>query len=113
VPVTVQRGEGEAVLEVLLTAPERARLGLTLVRGRGDDLVPRVEQVEDDSAAAAAGLVPGDEIVEWAGKRLEFSSRDERRAFDRALRTSVNVGDIVPVKVRRGEDEVDLRLVGR
>jgi S1-C subfamily serine protease len=113
VPVTVQRGEGEAVLEVLLTAPERARLGLTLVRGRGDDLVPRVEQVEDDSAAAAAGLVPGDEIVEWAGKRLEFSSRDERRAFDRALRTSVNVGDIVPVKVRRGEDEVELRLVGR
>jgi S1-C subfamily serine protease len=113
VPVTVRRGEDEAVLEVLLTAPERAKLGLTLVRGRGDDLVPRVEQVEDDSAAAAAGLVPGDEIVEWAGKRLEFSSRDERRAFDRALRTSVNVGDIVPVKVRRGEDEVDLRLVGR
>jgi serine protease DegQ len=113
VPVTVRRGDDETVLEVLLTAPERARLGLTLVRGRGDDLVPRVEQVEADSAAAAAGLVAGDEIVEWAGQRLEFSSRDERRAFERALRTSVNVGDIVPLKVRRGEDEVDLRLVGR
>jgi S1-C subfamily serine protease len=118
VPVTVKRGDAEAVLEVALTAPERAKLGLALARARGDDLAPKVEQVEEGSAAAAAGLAAGDEIVEWAGRRLEFSSRDERRAFDRMIRTTVNVGDIVPVKVKRadaagGSAEVELKLVGR
>jgi len=118
VPVVVRRGDGEVRLEVTLTAPARAKLGLDLVRARGSDLAPRVEQVAEGSAAAAAGLEAGDEIVAWAGQRLEFSSRDERRAFDRMLKTSVNVGDIVLVKVRRGgsaEDggEIELRLVAK
>jgi S1-C subfamily serine protease len=118
VPVTVKRGDGEKVLEVTLTAPERAKLGLGLVRARSEDLAPRVEAVEEGSAAAAAGFVAGDEIVEWAGQRLEFSSRDERRAFDRMIRTTLNVGDIVPVKVKRADaegaaTEVDLKLVAR
>ncbi len=120
VPVTVKRGAEEVSLEVTLTAPERAKLGVEFVRARGDDLALRVEQVEENSAAAAAGLQAGDEIIEWAGKRLEFSSRDERRAFDRMLRTSVTVGDIIPVKVKRGgpegdseTTEVDLRLVAK
>jgi len=118
VPVTVQRGDAETVLEVTLTAPERAKLGLALTRARGDDLTPRVEKVEEGSAAAAAGFTTGDEIVEWAGQRLEFSSRDDRRAFDRMIRTTLNVGDIVPVKVKRTDAagataEVDLKLVAR
>jgi len=118
VPVTVKRGDAETVLEVTLTAPERAKLGLALARARGDDLAPRVEKVEDGSAAAAAGFTSGDEIVEWAGQRLEFSSRDDRRAFDRMIRTTLNVGDIVPVKVKRTDAagataEVDLKLVAR
>ena len=118
VPVTVQRGDAETVLEVTLTAPERAKLGLALTRARGDDLTPRVEKVEEGSAAAAAGFTAGDEIVEWAGQRLEFSSRDDRRAFDRMIRTTLNVGDIVPVKVKRTDAagataEVDLKLVAR
>jgi serine protease Do len=99
VPVAVKRGDAETGLEVTLTAPERAKLG---------------------SAGAEAGLQAGDEIIEWAGRRLEFSSRDERRAFDRMLRTSVNVGDIIPIKVKRGgadDDtvaaEVALRLVAK
>jgi serine protease Do len=118
VPVTVQRGDAETVLEVTLTAPERAKLGLALTRARGDDLTPRVEKVEEGSAAAAAGFTTGDEIVEWAGQRLEFSSRDDRRAFDRMIRTTLNVGDIVPVKVKRTDAagataEVELKLVAR
>lgn len=118
VPVTVQRGDAETVLEVTLTAPERAKLGLALTRARGDDLTPRVEKVEEGSAAAAAGFTAGDEIVEWAGQRLEFSSRDDRRAFDRMIRTTLNVGDIVPVKVKRTDAagataEVELKLVAR
>jgi hypothetical protein len=56
-------------------------------------------------------------IVAFAGRRLEFSSREERKAFDRALRTSIHAGDIVPVIVRRaaanGLAEVELRLVAR
>jgi S1-C subfamily serine protease len=118
VPVTVRRGDGEATVEVTLTAPERAKLGLDFVRARGGDLAPRVEAVAEGSAAAAAGFEPGDEIIAWAGRRLEFSSRDERRAFDRGLRTSVTVGDIVAVTVKRddgqgGTTEVNLRLVAR
>lgn len=118
VPVVVKRGGDEATLEVVLTAPERAKLGLDLARARADDLVPRVAAVEEGSAAAGAGFVVGDEIVAWAGRRLEFSSRDERRAFERLIRTSVNVGDIVPLTVRRddgqgGKVEVELRLVAR
>jgi serine protease Do len=118
VPVTVKRGDAETVLELTLTAPERAKLGLAVARARGDDLAPKVEQVEEGSAAATAGFVAGDVILEWAGRRLEFSSRDERRAFDRMIRTTVNVGDIVPVKVKRadaagGSAEVELKLVGK
>lgn len=118
VPVTVKRGDGEAELEVTLTAPERARLGLTLSRARGTELAAKVEKVEEGSAAAAAGFKEGDELVEWAGRRLEFSSRDERRAFDRLIRTSLTVGDIVPVRVKRadadgGSAEVELKFVPR
>ncbi len=118
VPVTVKRGDTETVLKVSLTAPERAKLGLALTRARGDDLAPRVEKVEEGSAAATAGFTAGDEIVEWAGQRLEFSSRDDRRAFDRMIRTSLNVGDIVPVKVKRTDAagasaEVELKLVAK
>jgi len=118
VPITVKRGDAEQVLEVTLTAPERAKLGLGLARARGDDLAPRVETVEDGSAAAAAGFAAGDEIVAWGGQRLAFSSRDERRAFDRMIRTTLNVGDIVPVTVRRAAAdgaaaEVELKLVAR
>jgi S1-C subfamily serine protease len=120
VPVTVKRGDAETSLEVTLTAPERAKLGIEFIRPRGDDLAVRVESLEKGAAGAESGLQAGDEIIEWAGKRLEFSSRDERRAFDRMLRTSVNVGDIIPIKVKRqGADgeaeatEVALRLVAK
>ena len=118
VPVTVRRGEETTTFDATLTAPERAKLGLAFARARGDDLAPRIDQVEQGSAAAAAGFAAGDEIVAWGGQRLEFSSRDDRRAFDRMIRTTVNVGDIVPVKVKRtdaagGLSEVELKLVAR
>ena len=118
VKVGVRRDGGEMAIEAVLTAPVRCRLGLDLQRPRGGDLVPRVEGVEAGSPAEAAGLQPGDEIVMFDGRRLEFSSRDERRAFDRRLRTAVNVGDIIPLTVRRadgsgGQTDVDLRLVAK
>ncbi len=113
----VRRAGGEETLRAVLTAPKRCRTGIDLARPRGDDLLPLVEAVEKDSAAAAAGLEAGDVIVAFAGRRLEFSSREERKAFDRALRTSIHAGDIVPVIVRRaaanGLAEVELRLVAR
>jgi len=118
VQVGVRRDGGEAALEAVLTAKQRCRVGLDLHRPRGSDLVPRVEGVEAGSPAEAAGIKPGDEIVAFDGRRLEFSSRDDRRAFDRRLRTAIDVGDIVPLTVRRadgsgGQTEVELRLVGR
>jgi S1-C subfamily serine protease len=118
VTVVVRRGGDDVSLDAVLQPPQRCLVGLELVRPRGGDLVVRVEEVAADSPAATAGLRPGDEIVEFRGRRLEFTSRDERRAFDRWLRTSVFVGDIVPLTVRRADDrggvaEIELRLVGR
>jgi len=114
----VRREGGDQTIHAVLTAPQRCRTGIDLARPRGSDLLPVVEAVAAGSSAEAAGLKPGDVIVAFAGRRLEFSSRDERRAFDRGLRTSIDVGDIVPVTVRRsdgadGTSEVELRLVAR
>ena len=118
VSVAVVRDRIEMNLEVMLTAPQRAKLGLSLERARGSDLSARVETVDAGSAAESAGIRPGDTIVAWGGRRLEFSSRDERRAFDRSLRTSISVGDILLVTVDRGGEggvpgEAELRLVAK
>ena len=114
----VRRGDGEETLRAVLTPLERCRTGIDLERPRGGEFWPIVEAVEAGSPADAAGLKAGDVIVAFAGRRLEFSTKEERKAFDRLLRTSVNVGDIVPLTVRRtdgsaGTTDVELRLVAR
>ena len=109
----VRRGEEEVTLEAVLTAPQRCRTGIDLERPRGGDLLPVVEAVEPGSSAEVAGLKPGDVIVAFRGRRLEFPTRDARKLFDRALRTTINVDDIVPLTVRRGTTEVELRLIAK
>ena len=114
----VRRGDGEETLRAVLMPLERCRTGIDLERPRGGEFQPIVEAVEAGSPADAAGLKAGDVIVAFAGRRLEFSTKEERKAFDRLLRTSVNVGDIVPLTVRRtdgsgGTTDVELRLVAR
>ena len=109
----VRRGGEEVTLEAVLTAPQRCRTGIDLERPRGGDLLPVVEVVEPGSSAEVAGLKPGDVIVAFRGRRLEFPARDARKLFDRALRTTINVDDIVPLTVRRGTTEVELRLIAR
>lgn len=109
----VRRGGEEVTLEAVLTAPQRCRTGIDLERPRGVDLLPVVEAVEEGSSAEVAGLKPGDVIVAFRGRRLEFPTRDARKLFDRALRTTINVDDIVPLTVRRGTIEVELRLIAK
>ena len=114
----VRRDGSEETLRSVLTPLERCRTGIDLERPRGGEFRPLVEAVEAGSPADAAGLKPGDMILAFAGRRLEFSSKEERKAFDRMLRTSVNVGDIVPLTVRRTDGsgsttDVELRLVAR
>lgn len=109
----VRRGVEEVTLEAVLTAPQRCRTGIDLERPRGGDLLPVVEAVEAGSSAEVAGLKPGDVIVAFRGRRLEFAARDARKLFDRALRTTINVDDIVPLTVRRGTTEVELRLIAK
>ena len=109
----VRRGEEEVTLEAVLTAPQRCRTGIDLERPRGGDLLPVVEAVEPGSSAEVAGLKPGDVIVAFRGRQLEFPTRDARKLFDRALRTTINVDDIVPLTVRRGTTEVELRLIAK
>jgi S1-C subfamily serine protease len=109
----VRRGGEEVTLEAVLTAPQRCRTGIDLERPRGGDLLPVVEAVEPGSSAEVAGLKPGDVIVAFRGRRLELPTRDARKLFDRALRTTINVDDIVPLTVRRGTTEVELRLIAK
>jgi S1-C subfamily serine protease len=109
----VRRGEEEVTLEAVLTAPQRCRTGIDLERPQGGDLLPVVEAVEPGSSAEVAGLKPGDVIVAFRGRRLELPTRDARKLFDRALRTTINVDDIVPLTVRRGTTEVELRLIAK
>ena len=109
----VRRGGEEVTLEAVLTAPQRCRTGIDLERPRGGDLLPVVEAVEPGSSAVVAGLKPGDVIVAFRGRRLEFPARDARKLFDRALRTTINVDDIVPLTVRRGTTEGELRLIAK
>ena len=109
----VRRGGEEVTLEAVLTAPQRCRTGIDLERPQGGDLLPVVEAVEPGSSAEVAGLKPGDVIVAFRGRRLEFPTRDARKLFDRALRTTINVDDIVPLTVRRGTTEVELRLIAK
>ena len=116
----VRRDGGEETLTVPLVAPKRCQIGMRVERARGDDLAMRVAAVEEGSPAAAAGLQAGDEIVAIDGKRLEFSSREHLKAFDRALRMSFNEGTIFLLTVQRRSTEADdeaaeveLRLVAR
>jgi S1-C subfamily serine protease len=115
VQVTVKRDGAETVLGATLVAPKRGQIGMNLVRPRGNDFTPRVDEVEEGTPAAAAGLKPGDEILALNGQRLEFQNKQQFRAFDRALRTRFNEGDIVVFKVRRGKgegaEELDLRVM--
>jgi S1-C subfamily serine protease len=116
--VRVRRGGGAETLRVVLTPLERCRTGIDLERPRGGESRPIVKAVAAGSPAAAAGLEPGDVIVAFAGRRLEFSGRDDWKAFNRLLRAGVHVGDVVPLTVRRadgsgGTIDVELRLVAR
>lgn len=110
VQVTVKRDGAEAVLDAKLVAPKRIPIGMNLVRPRGNDFTPRVDEVEEDTPAAKAGLKPGDEILAVNGQRLELRNKNAHRAFDRGLRTRFNEGDIVTFKVRRGGGEDDKEL---
>jgi S1-C subfamily serine protease len=118
--VVVRREGVDQTLRVALVAPKRCQIGMRLERARGDDVAVRVASVEEGSPASAAGLRPGDEIVALDGRELEFRSREELRAFDRALRMRFNEGDIFVLTVSRrpaegdGEPEtLSLRLVAK
>jgi S1-C subfamily serine protease len=118
--VVVRRDGAEQTLSVALAAPRRCPIGIRFERPRGDDLAARVAAVEEDSPAAAADLRAGDEIVALDGRRLEFTSRTQRKAFERELRTGFTDGKIYSLTVRRpaaeaddAATEVELRLVAR
>jgi len=119
VKVTVKRDGAETVLAATLIAPKRIPIGMNLVRPRGNDFTPRVDDVEENTPAAKAGLKPGDEILAVNGQRLELRNKNAHRAFDRNLRTRFNEGDIVTFTVRRGggedkdPEEFELRVVAQ
>ena len=118
--VVVRRDGAEQTLSVTLAAPRRCPIGIRFERPRGEDLAVRVAAVEEDSPAAAADLRVGDEIVALDGQPLEFTSRTQRKAFERDLRTGFTDGKIYSLTVRRpaaeadgAATEVEVRLVAR
>ena len=68
---------------------------------------PRVASVESSGPAARAGLAEGDRVVAIRGQRVQ-SPIDVQRQLARA-----ESGDEVAIRVRRGEQEVELRPVAR
>lgn len=117
VEVTVARDSGEATLTSALVAPKRCAIGMDLVRPQGNDFIPKVAAVDPGSPAATGGLLPGDVILSVDGQEIELPNKQAFRAFDRALRTQFNEGDIFIFKVRRGAGENaaehELRLVAK
>ncbi|MFM9025690.1 MAG: S1C family serine protease [Planctomycetaceae bacterium] len=118
--VVVRRDGAEQTLSVTLAAPRRCPIGIRFERPRDNDLAVRVAAVEAESAAAAADLRAGDEIVALDGRPLEFTSRSQRKAFERELRTGFEDGKIYSLTVRRpaaeadgAPTEVEVRLVAR
>ena len=76
-----------------IRARSRSDLGISLSRSDSEDLT--VENIDDDSAAARAGLRDGDEIISVNGR--EISSRSE---FDRWVR-DLDPGASLQLSVRR------------
>jgi S1-C subfamily serine protease len=100
-----------AITVVRGSATNRAVLGVVLAASsRGDSLGVRVESVEPNSPAAAAGLAAGDLITEINGISLRVSSIDlddpalaglAQRRLQRTMAT-VKPGDDVRLQVRQG-----------
>jgi len=63
-----------------------------------------VQSVVENAPAWRAGMRPGDEILEFGGKRVEFTW-----GLRSLIETAV-VGQPIEVKVKRGEERLDLRV---
>ena len=98
-------GEWQELLEGKVTQSRRGRgrlgFGVPLTYGEGS---PVFEEVPEDSAAAKAGLQPGDRLFEIDGDDI-----DSRRDVMRILR-EFRAGDRVEVVVERDGKGVELEL---
>jgi S1-C subfamily serine protease len=79
----------------------RGFLGLELAETAGE---VRVTRVLPDSPAARAGVMAGDHLV-----RLLDQNVTTLKAL-RAAASGVRAGDLVPIRVQRGPDALDLTL---
>lgn len=104
-PVDALMGEWQELLEGKVTQSRRGRgrlgFGVPLTYGEGS---PVFEEVPEDSAAAKAGLQPGDRLFEIDGDDI-----DSRRDVMRTLR-EFRAGDRVEVVVERDGKGVELEL---
>ena len=100
VPLPYEQVLGFAGLQLNLSQHKRAALGFVAEREANAVLV--VRGVEEGSAAAKAGLRPGDVIVKWNGgdppRRLERWQREQ------------SVGSLLRLSVRREEREFKLEF---
>lgn len=69
-----------------------------------DSIAPRIESLKDDGPAAKAGLKPGDIILEFDGKQVRTKEALRIVLFGKSP------GDEVKVKVRRGDQELELSV---
>lgn len=70
-----------------------------------DQGAPKVYQVEEDSPAKAAGLLEDDVILSVNGSGIDYSGLA-------AILDSLKPGETVPLRVRRGEAEMDVSVSG-
>jgi serine protease Do len=88
-----------------LERPARPYLGVQSDIGALDVKGARVNQVMPDTAASEAGIRKGDIIIQFNGQAIE-----DWEGLVRAIQAA-KVGDTVKIKLRRGEEELEVEAV--
>jgi len=99
-PLPYQQVLALAGLALHTTEQKRAVFGFTAEREAGGVII--VREVDDGSAAGAAGLLPGDVIMNWNGG-------DVPRYLGRWVRER-QPGELLKLRIRRGEKEQSIQF---
>ena len=100
VPVDIFSVEWDELVDAVVVGSKRAYLGISMDRTETDKIL--VDNVEKYDAAGKAGMKAGDIIIQIGDDKTERSA-DLRRAL-RKLKPE----DKVKIRVKRGEEEVEL-----
>jgi serine protease Do len=93
-------------LDMLVPKNVKSRTDISqFIERHADPEVLRVYSVRKDSPAEAAGIVPQDIIIEFDGRTFKDVTEFRQYVF------TLDIGDVIPVVIERGREEIELNLV--